>query len=506
MPPIKNNTDATLSHTEIRSVIIGLMLAILLGALDQTIVSVSLPMMSADLQGVDLLAWVVSGYLIAVAVATPIYGKLGDLYGRRLMLSTAIAIFLLASIACALADSMPMLVGARILQGLGGGGLISVAQAIIADVVAPRERGRYQGYVSGAFAIANVTGPLAGGLLTQYLSWRWIFWINVPLGLLALFISRRALKRLSTPHIKRPIDYLGAGLLSAGLTALLITITRIGQGGSLLTNENLALFSLSLALLTAFLWQEQRAVEPIIPLSLFRNSLVTISCTIVFIAFFQIISIAVLIPLRIQMLTDTGAAGAAFQLVPLSGAIPIGALISGKLTTYTGRYKNIQLVGTVLVPIAVLSLAFIDPGSAVLNALCMSLAGFGIGLQLPTTMVAVQNAVEHKYMGITTALTVFCRSLGAAVGIALLMAILLATLQAQAPESLSALSSGDLIEAMIDNTLAKTDMAIHLKLNLTAENAFQKIFTISAMVAAISFVLTMLIADITLSSRQPSAK
>jgi EmrB/QacA subfamily drug resistance transporter len=498
-PPI--SAKPVLSHAEIRSVIIGLMLAILLGALDQTIVSVALPMMSADLQGADLLAWVISGYLIAVAVATPIYGKLGDLYGRRVMLSSAIAIFLLASIAGALAPSMPFLIGARIAQGLGGGGLISVAQAIIADVVSPRERGRYQGYISAAFAAASVSGPLLGGYLTAYLSWRWVFWINLPLGLAAMIISRRALAQLPAPRIKRPVDYPGAILLSIALATLLIGITRIGQGTSWLETGNLQLFGVTLLALIGFLWQEQRAVEPIVPLSMFRNSTVTLCCTIMFIAFIQIVSLSVLIPLRFQMLTTAGADGAALQLLPFSLFIPLGAYVGGKVTTRTGHFKRIQLYGATVVPFAVLGLAFIDPLSVVPNLLCLAVIGGAIGLQLPTTTVAVQNSVEHRHIGIATAVIAFCRSLGAAIGIAALMAVLLATLHGAAPASAASYSGAEIIKAMVGDVLLHLDAAVRSQLSISVESAFQRVFIISAAIAALSVPLGLCMTDETLDDK-----
>lgn len=496
----------SLSQTEVRAVIIGLMLAILLGALDQTIISVALPMMAADLQGFDLLAWVVSGYLVAVAVATPIYGKLGDLYGRRAMLSLAIGIFLLASVACALAQSMPMLVAARIIQGLGGGGLISVAQAAIADVVAPRDRGRFQGYISGAFAVASVSGPLAGGLLTEYLSWRWIFWINLPLGLAAFVISRRALAQLPVPHVKRPVDYVGAVLLSAGLSLLLIAITRIGQGVAWSDAVNLELFGVALVALVAFLWQERRAAEPIIPLALFRIPTMALCCSILFIAFFQIVSLSVLIPLRLQMMTDAGAEGSAFQLIPLSLAIPLGAFIGGNLTSRSGRFKRVQLTGSLVVPFAVLGLALVDPRATVLGALFMALTGLGIGLQLPTSMVAVQNAVPFRHVGIATAVTAFFRSLGAAIGIAILMAVLLAILHDKAPAMAGSPSGAATIRAMVGGAGAElTTMAPELRLQLTVavHGAFQKIFLLAALVASLSVLMALRMPDDVLSERPP---
>jgi EmrB/QacA subfamily drug resistance transporter len=492
---------AALSHSEIRAVIIGLMLAILLGALDQTIISVALPMMSAELRGFELLAWVVSGYLVAVAVATPIYGKLGDLYGRRAMLSSAIGIFLVASVACALAQSMPMLVAARILQGLGGGGLISVAQATIADVVAPRDRGRFQGYISGAYAVASVSGPLAGGVLTAYLSWRWVFWINLPLGLAAFIISRRALARLPVPHVKRPIDYPGALLLSIGLSLLLIGITRIGQGVAWAESTNLLLFGFAVLALLAFLWQERRAIEPIIPLDLFRLPTVALCCSILFIAFFQIVSLSVLIPLRLQMMTDAGVEGSAFQLIPLSLAIPLGAYIGGSLSSRSGRYKTILLCGAVLVPLAVLALALIDPANAALGMACMAVAGVGFGLQLPTSMVAVQNAVPHRHVGIATAVTAFFRSLGAAVGIAILMAVLLAVLSRNAPAIASTLSGAEIIKQMVGRGGAGIDPALQTALTTVVQHAFQTIFMLGALVSLISVMLALRISDEALSEQ-----
>lgn len=493
------------SPADVRSIVIGLMLAILLGAMDQTIVSVSLPLMSADLKGVDLLAWVVSAYLITVAVSTPIYGKLGDLYGRRLMLTTAICIFLVGSVLCAMASSMPMLVGSRVVQGIGGGGLISLAQTIIGDVVSPRERGRYQGYISGAFALASVSGPVLGGVLTQYLSWRWIFWINLPLGVATLIYSRRALRRLpALPLINHPIDYLGAIFLTAGLTTLLVGVTRVGHGSAWLERNNLILFAIALVAMVVFVWQEQRAVEPIIPLSLFRNTTVALCCAIMFIAFIQIIGLSVLIPLRLQMLTDLGADGAALQLIPMSLGIPFGSFVGGRLTTLTGRYKRVQQIGTGLVPLVILALAFTPTHATSMNLIWMSLAGFTLGLQLPTSLVAIQNAVAYRHIGIATAVAAFCRSLGAAVGIALLMALLLATLQSSAPTSLASLSGGQIINVMVSDMLMKFDAMVRAELSITVEDAFGYVFIASAAIAALGFVLSLFVVDETLNDEAPS--
>jgi EmrB/QacA subfamily drug resistance transporter len=502
MNPVASPPPQAFSHAEVRSIIIGLMLAILLGALDQTIVSVALPMMSADLGGVDLLAWVVSGYLITVAVATPIYGKLGDLYGRRIMLTSAIGIFLLSSIGSAMAPTMPFLVGARILQGLGGGGLISVAQAIIADVVAPRERGRYQGYISAAFAVASVSGPLLGGFLTSYLSWRWVFWINLPLGAAAMIISRRALARLHTPRVKRPVDYPGAVLMTVALSPLLIGITRVGQGSPWLDTQNLWLFGATVLAIILFLRQETRAAEPIVPLGLFRNPTVSLSCTLMFIAFILIVSLSVLIPLRAQMLVGANADQAAILLLPFSLGIPVGAYAGGKLTAHTGRFKRIQLCGAICTPIAMLGLVFIDPHSSWANMLCVALIGTAIGLQLPTSTVAVQNAVEQRHMGIATAVIAFCRSLGAAIGIAVLMAVLMATLQAMEPASAGSLTGPGIIKELVGHAPAAMD-AMHAALIASVDSAFRKVFALTTATACLSILLSLLMRDEELGTTAP---
>ncbi len=489
------------THAEVRAVVTGLMLTILLGALDQTIVSVALPKMGADLGNVGLLAWVVSGYLIAVAVSTPIYGKLGDLYGRRVMLSWALTIFLVASVGCALAPSMQVLVGARILQGLGGGGIISLSQAIIADVVSPRERGRYQGYISAAFAIASVSGPLLGGVLTSYLSWRWVFWINLPLAAAAIFISRRTLARLHTPRIKRPVDYPGALLMTLALSPLLIAITRAGQGTPWLDPINQQMLAATVIAIALFLWQEKRAVEPIVPLGLFRNRTVSLSCAVMFFAFIVIVALSVLIPLRAQMVLGIRADEAALQLVPFSLGIPTGAYIGGQLASRTGRFKPIQLCGAVLVPIALLGLVFIEPHAIIATLLCLAATGLSIGLQLPTSTVGVQNAVPQRHIGIATAVIAFCRSLGAAIGVAVLMAVLMSALH----EPGAAQSGADIIKEMLGNAGAG-DIQPDPALLMPAQNAFHKVFTLMTIMACLPIVLTLMLRNEVLGEAQPQAK
>jgi EmrB/QacA subfamily drug resistance transporter len=487
------------THAQVRSIIIGVLLAILMGALDQTIISVALPVLSAELGGFAWLAWVVSGYLVAVAVITPIYGKLGDLYGRRLMLSVSIGIFLAASVLCALSTSMAMLVVGRVLQGIGGGGLISISQGIIADVVSPRERGRYQGYVSGTYAVASVAGPLLGGVLTHYLSWRWVFWINLPLGLAAFLVSRRALAGLSPPRVERRIDYLGALLLSVGLTALLVGITRIGQGVAWDEARNLALFGAALAVLAAFLRQQAVAAEPILPLYLFRIPTVVLCCGILFIAFAQVVSLSVLIPLRLQMLTGSGADGAALQLVPLTLAIPLGAYTGGQLMARTGRFRPLQLIGAAIVPFGIAGLALLGPENYLFSGALMVAIGVGIGLQFPTALVAVQSAVARRDIGVATATAAFSRSLGAAISVAVLTAMLLSALQASAPHLAGTVGGGEMMKDLVGGALARLSGDQRLRVAEAVSQSFSHIFLISAAVSCCSFLFAWRLPDTVLA-------
>ncbi|MHA6883196.1 MDR family MFS transporter [Ralstonia pseudosolanacearum] len=481
----------------------GLMLAILLGALEQTIVAVALPAIAGQLDGFALMGWVVSAYLVASTVVTPIYGKLSDLYGRRAMLTTAIVLFVLASVACAVAASMPMLLVARVLQGLGGGGLISVAQATIADVVPLRERGRYQGYVSGMWAMASLAGPVIGGYLTHYLSWRWIFWINLPLGIVALAVVRRALRHLPVAHQRRPIDVAGVLLFAAGLTALLLMITRVGQGVPLAQADNLGLLVVSVVLLGAFVWQENRAAEPIIPLSMFRVQTVTRCCLALFLCFFQLIATSVLMPLRFQMVAGASPDTAALRLVPLTLAIPAGAFLAGKWMTHSGRYKPLMVGGACVVPFAIASLGLLDPHHVWALTLAMVVLGLAIGVQFPTGLVATQNAVPPQNVGLATALTAFSRLLGGAVGVAVLTSVLIALLRQAAPQAQAA--GGDLLMDLFHAALA-SDGADALALQSMAEAAFRHLFFFAAAVSMLAPLVLARLEERALRGKVPVAQ
>lgn len=366
-------SDLAQNPPAVRTVLAGLMLSIFLSALDQTIVAVSLPAISADFADLDLLAWVISAYMVAMTVSMPIYGKLGDLYGRRRLMLFAIVVFTAASLLCGLAQSMGQLVLARVLQGVGAGGLMAVSQAIIGDIVPPRERGRYQGYFSSMYAIASVAGPVLGGLLTEYLSWRWVFWINLPIGLLALAISRRTLVGLPVPRRQPVIDYLGIVLMVVGLTALLLAITQIGQGAAWSDPALLGLFALAALALLLFVAQERRFREPLVPMQLFAVRAATLSWLVAFFASFQAISLTVLVPLRYQSVTGAGADSAALHLLPLVMGLPLGAYCCGRLTASLGRYKPLILLGAVLLPCGIAGLALVPVGDHWLSGLCMLL-------------------------------------------------------------------------------------------------------------------------------------
>ena len=433
----------SLNHTtpSIRSVLSALMMAVFLSALDQTIVAVSMPAISAQFNDFDLLAWVISAYMVALTVAVPIYGKLGDLYGRRKLMLFGLGLFTLASLFCGAAQSMEQLVLARVLQGIGAGGMVSVSQAIIGDLVPPRERGRYQGYFSGMYATASVAGPVLGGFMTEYLSWRWVFLINLPLGLGAWWIAKRTLLGLPVPQRKPIIDYLGTVLMIIGLTALLLGITEIGQGRGWRDQQVVILLGIALLGLVLFVLYERRTIEPLLPMHLFANRTAVLCWCTIFSTSFQAISLIVLVPLRFQTVTGGGADSAALHLLPLAMGMPMGAFFAGRRTSLTGRYKPMILTGALLMPLAILGMAFTPPQSVVLTSLFMVLTGIASGMQFPTSLVGTQNSVAVQDMGVATSTTNLFRSLGGAVGVAVMSALLLAMLQGT---GLAHISSGSI--------------------------------------------------------------
>lgn len=421
---------APLTEAEVTRVVLGLLLALFLAAIDQTIVSVALVSIGRDIGGFELAPWVVSGYLVASTVSTPIYGKLSDLYGRRPLLSVAIGIYMLAALLCALAQSMPQLVAFRFLQGLGGGGLIALSQATIADIVPGAQRGRYQGYLSGVFAVAAVAGPVLGGYLTYYVSWRAIFWQAVPLAIAAFLISRRAMRRLSARGERRPIDWPGALLLAAGLSALMIALTRIGQGHGWHSPSTLSLAGLSAAALFACAWRERVAPEPILPPDLFRNRTVLICYAISWLAFFLMVGNSVLLPIWMQSLGGAGPDDVALRMLPLTLGVPAGAFFAGRRMMRTGRYRSLVAWGAAACLLAATAIAFVPVDAVWLGAAVMGLFGLGLGLPMPSTLVAVQSAVPSRQIGIATAVSALFRTLGGAIGIAILTSVLFAQVRA----------------------------------------------------------------------------
>jgi MFS family permease len=473
------------SDAQVRAVMSGLMLAIFLGALDQTIIAVALPSMSRELQGFGLLAWVVSGYLVTFTVATPLYGKFSDLYGRRRMLSLALTLFLLASVGCALSGSMPMLVTFRILQGLGGGGLISLAQATVADVVVPRERGRYQGYISGMYALASVAGPLFGGVLTQSLSWRWIFWINVPLCIAALGISRRAMRILPAPGVSRRIDYVGMVLMTTALLALLLAFTLMGQSGRF-DGTTGALLAVAGLLTAGFIRAERRSDHPFLPQHLFRVPEFPAGAAVLFICFMQVVTLTVMIPLQLQTVLGATPGEVAWRLLPLSMAVPAGAFFSGRWMTATGRYRKQQLWGAAMAGGGIGILALLNPGNVASTSLLMIVIGAGIGAQFPTTLVSIQNAVPRIHLGIATASTALFRSLGAAIGVALMSSLLLAQLQ-NAHSEWPLVGSEMMPQGVA--SLPRIDLAANLASQRAANSAFAVVFLCLAIPSILSVLL-----------------
>ncbi len=406
------------THAQILRVITGILLCILLAAIDQTVVVPAVPAIAADLHGFGHLAWIVSAYLLTSTAATPIYGKLSDIYGRRALLLPAIVLFVIASVLCALSQSLWQLIGFRALQGIGGAGLMAMSQAAIADVVAPRERGRYQAYMAGTWGVASIAGPLLGGWMTDDLSWRWIFWINVPIGAAAFMLSSRALKLLKVKHVPSPrIDYAGAALLTAAVTSCLLVMSWGGSEYAWGSPEVLGLSVVSLALLGMLMWREQRAPDPVLPPRLFRNAVFVRGVIVAGCAAAAMFGGTFLLPLFFQLTRGADAATSGTLIVPFLASNVVGAFTSGQLARRLGKAKLIVLGGLAMAVAGFALLATLGGHTThFASAVYMLVVGFGIGIVMPGSLVIAQNAAERRDVGVATGTLLFLRSMGAAFG------------------------------------------------------------------------------------------
>ncbi len=422
---VRGAAAQTFTHQQIIRAVSGVLLCIFLSALDQTVVVPAVPAIAADLNGFGQLGWIVSAYLLTSTAATPIYGKLSDIYGRRALLLPAIAMFAVASALCALAQSLPLLIAARALQGLGGAGLMAMAQAVIADVVAPRERGRYQALMAGTWASASVSGPIVGGWMTEHLSWHWIFWINLPICAGAFLASARTLRMLR--HVRRParIDYLGAALLTVAVAAFLTLLSWAGEakdGGELAMAGGVAA-----AGLVAFVLQQRLAADPLLPPRLFRNRVIVCGILIGALGSAAMLGATFLLPLFFQLARGAGEASSGAQLVPLLVVSTLGAFIGGQFARRFGRVKKIMLAGLSLSTVGFIVLATADGGTPTAVILLeIAMIGLGIGVCMPNSSVVVQNACETRDIGAATGASLLLRSLGSAVGSTLMSAVLAA--------------------------------------------------------------------------------
>ncbi len=404
--------------SRLRVIFAGLMLVMLLAALDQTIVATALPTIVGDLGGLSHLSWVTSAFLLAQTAVTPIYGKLGDLYGRKRVLQSAVVVFLAGSALCGLAGGMTELIAFRAIQGLGAGGLIVLIQAVVGDVVPPRERGKYQGLFGAVFGVASIAGPLLGGIIVQAVSWRWIFYVNLPLGAVALVVLRSTLP--STQGHSRPvIDYLGAGVLAAALSAIVLVASLGGTTWAWGAPQTIVVAVTGVALLGCFVLVERRAAEPVLPLQLLRDRVFAVGGGLSMIVGFALFGSVTFLPLYFQTVDAATPSGAGLRLTPMMAGLLLMSITSGQLISRRGRYRLFPIIGTALMALGLFLLSQLDVGTSTLEStIYLLILGLGLGSTMQVLVLAVQNAVSFDVLGAATSGVTLFRGIGGSLGAA----------------------------------------------------------------------------------------
>ncbi|MEP6642611.1 MAG: MDR family MFS transporter [Gaiellales bacterium] len=494
------------SHRQIMVIMSGLMLGMLLAALDQTIVATALPTIVGDLGGLNHLSWVVTAYLVASTVTTPLYGKFSDFYGRKRTFQFAIVVFLFGSALAGLSQSMIELIAFRGLQGIGAGGLMTLAMTIIGDVVPPRQRGRYQGYMGAVFALASVIGPLLGGFFVDQLSWRWVFYVNIPVGAVALVVTSIVLDLSYTRMVHR-IDYAGTVLLVSAVGSILLAVTWGGTQYAWGSPIIITLGVVGAILMVAFVAVERRAAEPVLPLYLFKNRVFAVSTATMFIVGLAMFGGIIYLPLFLQVVGGKSATSAGLLLLPLILGIVFTSIISGRVISRTGRYKAFPVVGMLVMSLGLYLLSTMGPTTTAASAgVYMVVLGLGLGMVMQVLVLAVQNAVERRDLGTATGAATFLRSMGGSFGVALFGAVLSNRL---ATNLANMLPGGHLPAGVSESTLRgspKVILSLPPGVRSIVIDAFARsidtVFLAAVPIALAGFAITLLLRELPLRSTQ----